>query len=110
MDLITDVLIQKAKSAWAGLQSKLVTLGWRDKSTKIALFEAYVRSMLLFGSAIRGVKKLDMRGYIGEDATGEFGTFYGSCLYSILGVSHTTRNSILYILAGKPGKHSCGRI
>ena len=52
MDLMTDTCTQKAKSAWAGLQSKLVTLGWRDKSTKIALFEAYVRSALLFGSAI----------------------------------------------------------
>ena len=102
MDLMTDARIQKAKSAWAGLQSKLVTLGWRDKSTKITLFEAYVRSVLLFGSAVWGVKKLDARGRIGEDATGDFGTFYRSCLRSILGVSHTTRNSILYILAGKP--------
>ena len=93
--------IQKAKSAWAGLQSKLVALGWRDKSTKIALFEAYVKSVLLFGSAIWGVKKLDAGSSIGEDATGEFGTFYRSCLHSILGVSHTTINSILYILAGK---------
>ena len=53
---MTDARMQKAKSAWAGLQSKLVTLGWRDKSTKITLFEAYVRSVLLFGSAIWGGK------------------------------------------------------
>ena len=99
---MTDAHMQKAKSAWVGLQSKLVTLGWRDKSTKNTLFEAYVRSVLLFGSAIWGVKKLDARGHIGEDTIGEFGTFYRSCLGSILGVSHTTRNSILYNLAGKP--------
>ena len=56
MDLMTEACIQKAKSVWVGLQSKLVTLGWRDKRTKITLFEAYVRSVLLFGSAIWGVK------------------------------------------------------
>ena len=36
------------------------------------------------------------------DCTGELGTFYRSCLRSLLNVSHTTRNSVLYVLAGKP--------
>ena len=57
--------------------------------------------MLLFGSAIWVVKKLDAGGRIGEDTTGEFRTFYRSCLHSILGVSHSIKNYILYILAGK---------
>ena len=46
--------------------------------------------------------KLDGRGRVGVDCTGELGTFYWLCLRSILNVGHTTRNSILYILPGKP--------
>ena len=46
--------------------------------------------------------KLDGRGRVGVDCTGELGTFYQSCLRSILNVVNTIRNSILYVLARKP--------
>ena len=99
---MVDARMVKAKQAWHMLQAKLISLGWRDRSTKIILFEAYVRSVLLYGCSVWGVTKLDRKGRIGVDCTEELGTFYRSCLRSILNVSHTTRNSILYALAGKP--------
>ena len=102
MATMVDARMVKAKQAWHVLQGKLISLGWRDRSTRIALFEAYVRSVLLYGCSVWGVTKLDGKGRIGVDCTGELGTFYRSCLRSILNVSHTTRNSILYVLAGKP--------
>ena len=100
--IMVDARIVKAKQAWHMLQGKLINLGWGDRSTKIAFFEAYVRSVLLYGCSVCGVTKLDWKDRIGVDCTGELGTFYRSCLRSILNVSHTTRNSILYVLAGKP--------
>ena len=45
--------------------------------------------------------KLDGRGRVGVDCTSELGTFYWLCLRSILNVFHTSRNSILYVLADK---------
>ena len=46
--------------------------------------------------------KLDGRDRFGVDCTGVLGTFYRSCLRYLLNVSHTTRNSVLYVLAAKP--------
>ena len=102
MATMLDARIVRAKQAWHMLQDKLISLGWRDRSTRIALFEAYVRSVLLYGCSVWGVTKLDGKGRIGVDCTGELGTFYRLCLRSILNVIHTTQNSILYVLAGKP--------
>ena len=99
---MVDARMVKAKQAWQVLQGKLISLGWRDRSTRIEIFEAYVRSVLLYGCSVWGVTKLDGRGRVGVDCTGELETFYQSCLRSILNVGHTTRNSILYVLAGKP--------
>ena len=41
-------------------------------------------------------------GGLGVDCTGELGTFYRSCLRALLNVIRTTRNSVLYVLSGKP--------
>ena len=46
--------------------------------------------------------KLDGRGGVGLDCTGELGTIYRSCPSCILNAGHTIRNSILYLLSGKP--------
>ena len=92
----------KAKQVWHVLQGKLSSQRWRDRSIRIAFFETYVRSVLLYGCCVWGLTKLDGKGRIGVDYTGELGTFYRSCLRSILNVSHTTQNSILYLLAEKP--------
>ena len=102
MATMVDARMVKAKQAWQVLQGKLINLGWRDKSTRISLFEAYVKSALLYSCSVWGVTKLDGRSRVGVDCTGKLGTFYWSCLRSILNVGYTTRNSILYVLAGKP--------
>ena len=102
MATMVDARMVKAKRAWHVLQDKLVSLEWRDRSTRIVLFEAYVRSVLLYGCSFWGVTKLDGKGRIGVDCTGELETFYRSCLRSILNVSHTIWSSILNVLAGKP--------
>ena len=90
MATMVDARMVKAKQAWHMLQGKLINLGWRDRRTRIALFEAYVRSVLLYDCSVWGVTKLDGKGSIGVDCTGELGTFYRSCLRSILNISHTT--------------------
>ena len=92
---MVDARMVKAKQAWHVLQGKLVSLGWRYRSTRLAFFETYVRSVSLYGCSVWGVTKLDGKGRIGVDCTGELRTFYRSCLWSILNVRHTTRNSIL---------------
>ena len=79
----------------------MISLSWRDKNTRILIFEVYVRSVLLYRCSIWGVK-FDGRGRVGIDCTGELGTFYQSFLISVLNVGHTTRKSILYMLFVKP--------
>ena len=54
----------------------LISLGWRDRSRRLALFKSYVRIVLLYGCSLWGVTKLDGRGRVGVDCTGELGTFY----------------------------------
>ena len=102
MVTMVDARMVKAKQAWHMLQGKLISLGWRGRSIRIAFFEAYLRNVLLYGYSILGVTKLDGKGRIGVDCTRELGTFYRLCTRSILNVSHTTRNSIIYVLTGKP--------
>ena len=59
-------------------------------------------SILLYRCSLWGVTKLDWRCRVRVDCTGELGTLYRLCLRSILNVSHTTRNSLLYILESLP--------
>ena len=89
MATMVDARMVKAKQVWHMLQGKLINLGWRDRSTRIVLFEAYVISVLLYGCSVWGVTKLDGKGRIGLDCTGELRAFYRSCLRSILNISHT---------------------
>ena len=102
MATIVDARMVKAKQAQQVLQGKLINLGWQDKSTRILVFESYIISVLLFSCSIWGLTKLDGKGKIGVDCTRELGTLYRFCFRSILNVSHTTWNLILYVLAGKP--------
>ena len=102
MATMVETRLVKANQAWTVLQSKLISLGWKDRSTRIVFFEAYVRSVLLYGCSLWGVMKLDGKGTVRVDCTRELGTFYRSYLRSLLNISHTIRNSVLYILAAKP--------
>ena len=42
MATMVDIRMVKAKQAWQVLQGKLISLGWRDRITRIELVEAYV--------------------------------------------------------------------
>ena len=69
------------------------------------LFEAFVRSVLLFGGAVWGPSILDPRGRVGVDATGQLGTFYRGCLRALVDVGREVRNAVLYVLCAKPPLH-----
>ena len=68
------------------LQGKLLALGWRDCWARLTLFEAFVRSVLLYGGAIWGVSVFDPQGRVGTDVSGQMGAFYRGCLRSLLDV------------------------
>lgn len=91
-----------AKKAWHVLQSQITMLGWKDRATRLVLFEPYVCSALLYGCAVWGSHKLDRHGRFEIDATGPFGTFYRSSLRSLMGVDRDMRNDILYVFTTKP--------
>lgn len=94
--------LTSARKAWGVLQGKLQALGWRDRATRLVLFEAYVRSVLLYGAPVWGVSILDERGRVGEDRTGPLGVFYRACLRNLLDVGREVRNELLYVLAVRP--------
>ena len=102
MATMVETRLVKVKQAWTVLQGKLISLGCRDRSTRLALFESYVRSVLLYECSVWGVTKLDRKGKTGVDCTGELWHILGSFLKSILNVNHSIRNSVLYVLSGKP--------
>ena len=54
----------------------MISPGWRDRSTKIAVFETYITSVLLYVCSVWGLTKLDGRGGVGVDCIGELGTLY----------------------------------
>ena len=90
-----------AQRSWSALQAKLSALQWKDRGTKLALYETYVRSVLLYGSPLWGVQRLDKKLRVGEDLTKDLGNFYRSCMRSILQVKRDIRNSLLYVIAAK---------
>ena len=52
----------------------------------LTLFEAFVRSVLLYGGAIWGVSVFDPLGRVSTDVSGQMGAFYRGCLRSLLDV------------------------
>ena len=69
------------------------------------LFEAFVRSVLLFGGAVWGPSILCPRGCVGVDVSGQLGTFYRGCLRALVDVGREVRNAVLYVLCAKPPLH-----
>ena len=78
----------------------LVARGWRDRATRLLLFDTYVRSSLLYGAAVWGSHLLPSTCSLREDCTGRLGSFYRSSLRALLGVGRI-RNEIVYILSGR---------
>lgn len=44
-----------ATVAWGKLIGTLVSLGWRDRATRLVLLDAFVRSSLLYGAPVWGM-------------------------------------------------------
>ena len=69
--------------------------------TRLLLFDVYVRTSLLYGGPVWGMAYLPSSGDLGRDCMGRMGVFYRRCLRSLLGVSRSTRNEVLYVLSGR---------
>ena len=78
----------------------LVARGWRDRATRLLLFDTYVRSSLLYGAAVWGSYLLHPSCTISVDCTGKMGSFYRGALRTLLGVGRI-RNEVVYILSGR---------
>ena len=79
----------------------LVSRGWRDRATRLLLFEVFVRSCLPYGAGVWGVALLPASGSLREDMTGQFGVFYRRCLRALLGVHGHLRSEIVYVLSAR---------
>ena len=79
----------------------VTSLGWRDRATRLLLFDVYVHSTLLYGGAVWGPAFLPRSGDLSHDWMGSLGVFYRRCLRSIMGLAASTRNEIVYVLSGR---------
>ena len=52
---MADNRLLKGKQSYGILLEKLVRLGFKDKRTKLILYDCYVRSVLMFGCNVWGV-------------------------------------------------------
>ena len=98
--------VGEAHKAWGRLLGKLVSKGWQDRATRLVLFDAYVRSVLLYGSTVW--ENYFVQGDTGELVVGpseELGIFYRRCLRTLLGVGSHVRNEVVYALTGRLPVH-----
>ena len=102
MGAMISARLTAAQATWAKLIGLISGLGWRDRATRLLLFDTYVRSSLLYGCPVWGMEFLRRDGGLAVDTTGPFGVFYRRCLRSLMGLPHTLRNEILYVLSGRP--------
>ena len=80
------------------LVEKLTKLGFKDKRTKLILYDCYVRSVLLFGSNVWGTFLLSDTLPIIKDKEGKFGVFHRKCLRQMVGIPKYVRNEVVYLL------------
>ena len=73
--------------------------GWRDRATRLLLFDTFVKTTLLYGCAVWGSHLLPRSCLLSQDYTGSLGTFYRRALRTLLGVGRV-RNEVLYVLSG----------
>ena len=76
----------------------MAKLGFRDKRTKLILFDCYVRSVLLFGCNVWGGTLL-ANDPLPNDKEGAFGTFHRRCFRQLVGLKKSVRNEIVYLLS-----------
>ena len=102
MGAMISARLTATQATWAKLIGLISGLGWRDRATRLLLFDTYVCSSLLYGCPVWGMEFLWRDGGLAVDTTGPFGVFYRRCLRSLMGLPHTLRNEVLYILSGRP--------
>ena len=78
---------------------KLAKLGFKDKRTKLILYDCYVRSILLFGSNIWGTRLLANNIPLHLDKEGKFGVFHRKCLRQLVELPRYVRNEVVYLLS-----------
>lgn len=78
----------------------MVSRGWRDRATRLLLYDTYVKSSLLYGAAVWGSHVLPPSCSLLEDRTGKLGTTYRGALRALLGVGRI-RNEVVYVLSGR---------
>ena len=66
----TSARLVAAQKGWGKLLGTITSLGWRDRATRLLLFEVYVRSTLLYGGAVWGPAFLPRSGNMTRDWTG----------------------------------------
>ena len=98
---MAEARLVAVRKAWGRLMGFLVSRGWRDRATRLLLFEVFVRSCLLYGAGVWGVALLPASGSLREDMTGQFGVFYRRCLRALLGVHGHLRSEIVYVLSAR---------
>ena len=99
---MTSARLVASQKAWGRLIGFLTSLGWRDRATRLLLFDTYVRTCLLYGCPVWGMEFLWRDGDLGRDTTGAFGVFYRRCLCALMGFPFHVRNKVLYVLSGRP--------
>ncbi len=97
---MVDARVGAARVAWRRLQGVLVQHGWRDRATRLVLFDTFVKTTLLFGTAVWGSHVLPSTCQLSRDATGPLGVLYRGALRALLGVGKL-RNEIVYVLSGR---------
>ena len=91
--------LQAAKSSYQALHELLVRRGLRNMTTRLLLFDTYVRTTLLFAAPAWAAIALASNGTVRGDYTGKIGTFHRRKLRTILQVGTNIRNEIIYILS-----------
>lgn len=95
-------VLSKAQKAWSKLNRILEKQGWYRGGTKLLLIDTFVRSHLIYGAPVWGIRSGER---IGGRLTGlleRLGAFYRSLLRVVLGIERKTRNEILAIVSTRP--------
>ena len=79
----------------------ITSLGWRDRATRLLLYDVYVRTCLLYGGASWGMAFLSWDENLVRYCMGAFGVFHRRCLQALMGVSRSLRNDVLYVVSGR---------
>ena len=66
----TSARLVTVQKGWGKLLGTITLLGWRDRATRLLLFEVYIWSTLLYGGVVWGPAFLPRSGDMSRDWTG----------------------------------------